>query len=403
MGKKILGRTESPLEVLQAFETVANDKQDSLNQWMLRWQSMDAPKGSPAVAMRSTSSDLMKKLEAGRFERRKDKNYIEENINHLADSERAYLNHLKYLRESGELAVPALLSALQDPARAPLHDAVRRALVDLGRPILSPLLAATEMKDETTLITVIGVLQQIGYDTSVPYLTRLSQDSGRSSTVRAAATNALKAMGAPTQNVDVADLFYKLAERFYYGNASLPVDLSTPTTWIWSWDTTSNSLTAKVIPSAIFNDRMAMREARYALDLGTGRGDALSLWLAADNKREVDLAEGQDTSGPKLPANYYNVTAGTNTPMPFSPDRLATTIPLLPSRPSSLSSRLSAPAVSQKVEIRSLMRWPTLTGSSASRRRSPWQERCRTRNLPVRNRLFRFSPRPSPRPAHPMC
>ena len=45
------------------------------------------------------------------------------------------------------------------------------------------------MKDETTLITLIGVLEQIGYETSVPYLTRIAQDSDRSSTVRGAATN----------------------------------------------------------------------------------------------------------------------------------------------------------------------------------------------------------------------
>ena len=117
-------------------------------------------------------------------------------------------------------------------------------------------------------------------------------------------------MGADTHNLDVADLFYKLAERFYYNNASIQADPKSPTAWLWSWDTAANSLSGKEIPSSIFSDRMAMREARFALDLGTGRGDALSLWLAADNKREVDLGEGQDPSGPKLPANYYNVTAG---------------------------------------------------------------------------------------------
>jgi len=310
MGKKILTRTEPPLEILKTFETVAAGKQDTLDQWMLRWQSLEAAKGSPAVAMRTTSNDLMKVLDKGRYERRKDKQYIVENIDRLGAGERAYLNGVARLRESGELAVPYLIGALQDPGKAPLHDAIRRAMIDLGRSILSPLLASTEMKDETTLITVIGVLQQIGYDASVPYLARIAGDNGRSSTVRSAASNALKAMGADTNNTDVADLFYKLAERFYYNNAAIQADPKAPTAWLWTWDAAGNSLSGKEIPSPIFTDRMAMRAARYALELGTGRGDALSLWLAAANKREVDLAEGQDPTGPKLSANYYNVTAG---------------------------------------------------------------------------------------------
>ncbi len=308
MGKKILTRTEPPLEILKTFEAVTADKQDVLDQWMLRWQSLDAPKGSPAVAMKETSNQLMQLLEKGRYERRKDAKYIEENIARLNVNERAYLNGVHRLRESGELAVPYLISALQDPAKAPQHDAIRRALIDLGRSVLSPLLASTDMKDESTLITVIGILEQIGYDTSVPYLARIAQDKNRSSTVRAAATNALKAMGSDTQHQDVADLFYKLGERFYYDNALLRRDPAAPTAWIWAWE--GESLSAKEIPGSIFNDRMAMREARTALELGSGRADALSLWLAADNKREVDLGEGQDASGPKLSANYFNVNAG---------------------------------------------------------------------------------------------
>lgn len=308
MGKKITERTETPLEVLRAFEQVAADKQDNLDQWMLRWESLEAAKGSPELAMRDVTNTLMQLLEKGRYERRQDKDYIKDNIAHLGDNERAYLNHLARLQQSGELAVPYMLDALHDPAQANVHDAVRRALIDMGRSVLSPLLAATEMKDETTLITVIGVLEQIGYDTSVPYLARIAQDKGRSSTVQAAATNALRAMGANTQNMDVADLFYKLGERFYYNTAALTADPRTPNAWIWSWE--GDSLSAKKIPGSIFGDRMAMRESRTALELGTGRADALSLWLAANNKREVDLGDGTDDSGPKLGANYFNVTAG---------------------------------------------------------------------------------------------
>ena len=137
---------------------------------MLRLAVPGSAKASPAGTMREASNDLMKLLDKGRYERRKDKAYIEENIARLGNGERAYINGVSRLRDSGELAVPYLIGALQDPGKAPIHDSIRRALVDLGRLALSPLLASTEMKDETTLITVIGVLQQIGYETSVPNL-----------------------------------------------------------------------------------------------------------------------------------------------------------------------------------------------------------------------------------------
>ena len=48
-------------------------------------------------------------------------------------------------------------------------------------------------------------------------------------------------------------------------------------------------------PPAIFNDVMAMRSAKTAMQLQTGK-DALSMWLVANYKREVQLADGKDAT-----------------------------------------------------------------------------------------------------------
>ena len=53
--------------------------------------------------------------------------------------------------------------------------------------------------------------------------------------------------------------------------------------------------------------------AEYSLKLGGSSGDALSLWLAANYKREVELPEG--ATDPTRPegqpnAHYYGVSAG---------------------------------------------------------------------------------------------
>ena len=40
-GNKVLSRTEPPLEILQAFQTTAIEHNDSLDEWVLRWEGVD--------------------------------------------------------------------------------------------------------------------------------------------------------------------------------------------------------------------------------------------------------------------------------------------------------------------------------------------------------------------------
>ena len=308
-GKKLLGRTEPPLEILQNFEAVAADRQDSLDQWLLRWSNLEAAPSSPDAQMRNVTSQLTKLLDTGRLERRKDAKYIDENIQRLAGGQRAFMTAVVRLRESGDLAVPQMIQYLKDPAKAEFHDPIRRALVALGRSVLNPLLAATSLTgNDQALMSVISALADIGYDAAVPYLTRLKDDPKQSSAIHAAAESALTQLGADTTNKNLADLFYAQAEKFYYGNAPIIFDPKSPTATMWGCDGTTLSMTE--VPQGIFNDLMAMREARSALELGTGRSDALSLWLAANNKREVDLAGGTDPTASKLSADFFNVDAG---------------------------------------------------------------------------------------------
>ena len=60
-----------------------------------------------------------------------------------------------------------------------------------------------------------------------------------------------------------ADQFFKLAEKFYYNNASIQADLKAPVAYMWFW--TDQGLTYKEVPPSIFSDLMAEREAEYAL------------------------------------------------------------------------------------------------------------------------------------------
>src|SRR5206468_3969446 len=114
-----------------------------------------------------------------------------------------YANAVGRLRESGEMAVPLMVDYLRDPAKVQYHDAINRALVDLGRTALNPLLAATEMKDNVTLLSVMNCLSGIGYPESVPHLARVAQDGSRPAQTRQAAESALRRMGVNTGGASV--------------------------------------------------------------------------------------------------------------------------------------------------------------------------------------------------------
>ena len=211
------------------------------------------------------------------------------------------------------MAVKVLIDILRDPAQNQYHVTCRRILRNLGRKALNPLLAATEMKDFDTLIDIVSALGDIGYDASVPYLARLAAASDVPDGIRVAARKALIHIGVGSNAVlSPAELFFNLAEKCYYGKSDFePAGDKISYIWYWSGD---EGLKRKEVPTPIFNDLLAMRGCEYALKLNPSAGEAVSLWLDANTKRECDLPAGAvDLTHQGDPdANFYNVSAGSN-------------------------------------------------------------------------------------------
>ena len=300
---KVLTATAEPVEVLQTFETVAAAHHDDVFERLLGWQRV-AP-------LKDSSRKLLELLNKGLLTRREDPKYIESNINRLTVSERGFQLGLERLQQSGEVAVPYMIAYLRNPEKKDYHFAIQRAMKAIGRPVLNPLVAATEMKDPGTLVVVCDTLGDLGYDMAVPYLVRLVKAKDTAGPVRDAALAAVRKLNAGDANVlSPAQLFYDLGERFYYDNA---IRSSTPVGFVWYWDD-ARGLSRKNVPPAIFNEIMAMRSAEYVLKLEPARSDAVSLWLAANYKREAELPEGaaDATRAEGQPdAHYYGVSAGT--------------------------------------------------------------------------------------------
>ncbi|HEX8339299.1 MAG TPA: HEAT repeat domain-containing protein [Tepidisphaeraceae bacterium] len=298
---EVVAAAGEPVKVLEAFERVARDRGDDLDTWLIRWQGVEQ--------LKEPAAQIAKIVNDGRYSRREAPGFIETNIARLDKGMRPYDLALVQLRQSGELAVPPLLDAIRDPAKTSLHGPARRAILDLGRAALNPLVAATE-SDNTALVgIVVNLLGELGYDAAVPYLARLAESDKATSEVKQAATAAMQRLGG---NGKSGDLFYAQAEKQYYGKSSLVSDNRFPTANVWKWEGNDKGLVRTPIPPAIFNDLMAMRQSEYALAQGT-ESDALSLWLAANYKREADLPQGEKdaTRAADQPAaHYYGVTAG---------------------------------------------------------------------------------------------
>ncbi|MGA3065904.1 MAG: HEAT repeat domain-containing protein [Tepidisphaeraceae bacterium] len=323
-GNQILAAAPDPTSLLQAFETVAQRKGDDIDTWMLRWRTLHPPTEDQAkddplltaqrdgmLAMKATAQKLMDQINLGYEARRANPDFIMNTIVAMSQGERAYENNLPRLANSGELAVKVLVDILRNPEDRELNPTARRALRDLGRKALGPLLAATEMTDYDTLLDVVTALGDIGYEPAAPYLSRLATSRDVPQGIRIAAHNALIHMGVSDSVAVVpAEQFYELAEKLYYGTSSIAPS-GDKTAYVWFW-VDGMGLTKLDVPTSIFNDVMAMRECENALKLDPGMGAAVSLWLAANSKREADLPPGgtDPTHAGDPDAHYYNVSSG---------------------------------------------------------------------------------------------
>ncbi len=313
--QKVLAKKDQPLRVLEAFEQVAAEREaaaadpkGSVDLWLLRWQRIEP--------LRDVATQLINTLNAGYSERRADPTFIESNIKRLAVNERAYALAIRRLRESGELAVPQMVQFLRSPEKREYHAVIRRALVDMGRLVINPLVVATSINDPETQGMICSILGEIGYKDPIPYLVRVANANDVDASAKAIAAQSLFRMGAgEAGKMNASKMFCELARKYYYNKADIAADSRAAVAYVWSWSG-DKGLLKKDVPPAIFPDILAMRSAEQAMKLDAGNGCALSLWLAANYKREADLPEGakDPTVVEGQPsAHYYGVTAGGNT------------------------------------------------------------------------------------------
>jgi hypothetical protein len=279
-------------------------------------ESVERFDSAMAKAMRVTdlaglASDLTGMYSKGKLEMARDPEQIAAAIKMLTGTARARLIGAERLRAASEYAVPQLMTAMLDARTDVVLSAeARNVLASMGSRAVQPLCAALMGLDGVGQERVAGVLGDIGYPASLPYLAELKQTTTNEA-ARAAADRAL-ARFSEAGGMRASDLYLALAERYAAQSADVTSFPQDEFQLLWNYDA-SVGLTMTAIKTPVFHEAMAMRSVEKSLGLGNENPEAVALWVASNFKREIETPEGYDNpayGSERKDAMYYAVAAG---------------------------------------------------------------------------------------------
>jgi hypothetical protein len=157
---------------------------------------------------------------------------------------------------------------------------------------------------------IITALGKIRYPQALAYLKYEIENTDRTD-LADLAKNSVRQIDPAAMKLPAAQLFYNLAEDYYYHAQSLSPAEDADFANIWFWYKEKKKLVSEQVDKAYFNELMAMRCCEWAVNADPEKGQAIGLWLAAFFKAE--------STGLKMPgyfgqghadASTYATTAG---------------------------------------------------------------------------------------------
>jgi len=258
-------------------------------------------------AMEEVAPKILALADEGARAKRTDAARIQENLLKLDKGPRPYFLAMQELRYSGPYVVPHALALLQDPGRKELHPFVRRALTDLGDPVVRPLVRALATPNAGLKETIISILGNIGHPNALPALKAVVEHPDSSEGAKGAASNAIIQIADEAMlQTPAKRLYLDLANKYYYDK--IPVaDTHQPTTDVFDW-VEGTGLLYRAAPSKAVNEILASRACSDALKADPAALAAVALWVSSVMQMEADL-EGQTAreADPFLPDDMPSV------------------------------------------------------------------------------------------------
>jgi len=215
---------------------------------------------------------------------------IGSNLLRLGKGPRPYFLAMQELRYSGPYVVPEALAILQDPGRKELAALVRRALTELGGPVVRPLVRSLRTPNAALKETIIGILGDIQYPYALPALKAIVEDPKATDGLKAAATRAiLKTADEALLKTPAKTLYLDLANKHYYGKIA-SADLRRETTDVFDW-VEGTGLLYRAAPSKAVNEILASRACSDALKADPGALEAVALWVSSVMQMEAELGD----------------------------------------------------------------------------------------------------------------
>ena len=240
---------------------------------------------APDPELAELGGKILDIIERGSFVQRADPRVIVTEIRRLSSTERGWFTGVKRLRNAGEYAIPFMLDAMADETRDTEFPYIVRALPQIGRDAIRPLVAALQGENVALKAQIITALGKIGYSQSQAYLKYLVENDG-SAELRELARNSLSQIDPGTLKISAAQLFFELGEKYYYHAQSLTPAEDADFANIWFFDSDQQRLAREEVAKSYFNELMAMRCCEWALKADVRFGPAIGLWLAAFFKAE---------------------------------------------------------------------------------------------------------------------
>ena len=247
-------------------------------------------RGRGMAGVGSMVTKFERRLEDGRLSLSRNQDRIREAVQMLKGTMRAKMLGTRRLVEAGEFAVPQLLEIISKGNDPELELAVTKVLEEIKRQAVLPLCAALDGLSPEVQVKVVRILGSIGWPTAIPYLLDVSKKASTTSEVRQVAMQTFRRLGGTS--TDAAAAYGALARKFFNEEQSLVAYPSDPTNIVWTYGAHSG-LVATPVPTDIFSQVMAMATAKRALELQPDDRIALSLFVAADLRRENQLGSGQ--------------------------------------------------------------------------------------------------------------
>jgi hypothetical protein len=233
-------------------------------------------------------------IDMGRFIRRTDPKVIVAEVKRLSKGDRPWFVAVKRLENAGEYAIAYMLDGLGDPSRKDEWPAIVKALPKVGRDAIRPLAAALQTGDIAVKADIIKALGDIRYPQSLAYL-KYVVEKDQSQQLRDLAAQNIAKINPAAMNSPAAELFYRLAEEYYYHAESLAPAEDADFANVWFWDPQAGlKLGSERVNRGYFFELMAMRVCEWALRADPAFGQAIGMWLAAYFKAE--------SAGAKMPA-----------------------------------------------------------------------------------------------------